>query len=164
MAGLRAIGDEADEPRSHSNARGRSTGGSESADRVFQPSNGCGPQSVQSTETSGRFRGVEPTPAWLAGGGGIENRDFGGVSLRYRRALVARGPRTGTPGRVGNWRAYGRVRWRFRCFRVGPQSGSHGRRTSIARFPGGRLPWNNGNWNRTGVRYGLKISFEDHDR
>ena len=29
-------------------------------------------------------------------------------------------------GRVGNWRAYGRVRWRFRCFRVGPQSGSHG--------------------------------------
>ena len=31
-----------------------------------------------------------------------------------------------SPGRVGNWRAYGRVRWRFRCFRVGPQSGSHG--------------------------------------
>ena len=26
----------------------------------------------------------------------------------------------------GTGRAYGRVRWRFRCFRVGPQSGSHG--------------------------------------
>ena len=35
-------------------------------------------------------------------------------------------PEQGRQGRVGNWRAYGRVRWRFRCFRVGPQSGSHG--------------------------------------
>ena len=28
-------------------------------------------------------------------------------------------------GRVENWRAYVRVRWRFRRFRFGPQSGSH---------------------------------------
>ena len=29
-------------------------------------------------------------------------------------------------GRVGGWRADGRVRWHIRCFRSGPQSGSHG--------------------------------------
>ena len=28
-------------------------------------------------------------------------------------------------GRVKGWRAYIRVRWRFRCFRSGPKSGSH---------------------------------------
>ena len=32
--------------------------------------------------------------------------------------------------RVGGWRASGRVRWRFRRFRAGPQSGSHGRVSS----------------------------------
>ncbi len=29
-------------------------------------------------------------------------------------------------GRVESWRAHGRVRWLFHCFRFGPQSGSHG--------------------------------------
>ena len=39
--------------------------------------------------------------AWLAGGGRIEIRGFGGISLRYRRARMARNPRTGTPVSIG---------------------------------------------------------------
>ena len=34
-------------------------------------------------------------------------------------------PRSRRKRRVKGWRAYIRVRWRFRCFRPGPQSGSH---------------------------------------
>ena len=45
---------------------------------------------------------------------------------------TASGPSFDTPlrGRVGGWRARFRVRWLFRCFRSGPQSGSLGRVSS----------------------------------
>lgn len=40
---------------------------------------------------------LEHMTAWLAGGGRIEIRSFRSFSLRYRRARMARNPRTGTP-------------------------------------------------------------------
>ena len=40
---------------------------------------------------------VEHMAACLAGGGRIEIRGFGSVSVRFRRARVGRNPRTGTP-------------------------------------------------------------------
>ena len=42
-----------------------------------------------------------------------------------RRRRTDRRQRQYQSGRVGNWRADGRVRWLFRRFRAGPQSGSH---------------------------------------
>ena len=43
----------------------------------------------------------EHMTAWLASGGRIEIRGFGSFSLRYRRARMARNPRTGTPVSIG---------------------------------------------------------------
>ena len=40
---------------------------------------------------------LEHMTAWFAGGGRIEIRGFRSFSLRYRRARMARDPRTGTP-------------------------------------------------------------------
>ena len=40
---------------------------------------------------------LEHIAARLAGGGRIEIRGFGSLSVRFRRARVARNPRTGTP-------------------------------------------------------------------
>ena len=44
---------------------------------------------------------LEHMTAWLAGGGRIEIRGFGSFSLRYRRARMARDPRTGVPVSIG---------------------------------------------------------------
>ena len=44
---------------------------------------------------------LEHMTAWLAGGGRIEIRGFGSFSLRYRRARMARDPRTGAPVSIG---------------------------------------------------------------
>ena len=44
---------------------------------------------------------LEHMTAWLAGGGRVENRGFGSFSQRYRRARIARNPRTGTPVSIG---------------------------------------------------------------
>ena len=44
---------------------------------------------------------LERMTAWLAGGGRIEIRGFGSFSLRYRRARMARDPRTGAPVSIG---------------------------------------------------------------
>ena len=43
---------------------------------------------------------LEHMTAWLAGGR-IEIRGFGSFSLRYRRARMARDPRTGAPVSIG---------------------------------------------------------------
>ena len=45
---------------------------------------------------------LEHMTAWLASGGRIESRGFGSISLRYRRARMARNPRTGTPISIGS--------------------------------------------------------------
>ena len=54
------------------------------------------------------------------------------TGVAARRARLASGRRAAPlpGGRVGGWRASGRVRWLFRRFRSGPQSGSHGRVSS----------------------------------
>ena len=44
---------------------------------------------------------LEHMTAWLAGGRRIEIRGFGSFSLHYRRARMARNPRTGTPVSIG---------------------------------------------------------------
>ena len=44
---------------------------------------------------------LEHMTTWLAGGGRIEIRSFGSFSVRYRRARMARNPRTGTSVSIG---------------------------------------------------------------
>jgi len=56
----------------------------------------------------GKFRWVvERTHSWL--------HNFRRLRIRFDRRA----------GRVENWRAHVRLRWQFRCFRKGPQSGCH---------------------------------------
>ena len=95
------------------------------------------------TERRRSARGLRGVPAR----GRLARRCAGGAAAP--RAATPVGPeragrsgvRTQRAGRVKGWRANCRVRWRFRRFRSGPQSGSHGHVSSpcspnpACRFP-----------------------------